>query len=377
MRLVSAVVCGTCGADAGVAGGEDHRDTARPELGVQIADGAGVGLWDGLLVLAVAGGDDLREFVLVELEDALEEVEEGLVVVFGGVWRAVVWDELAAAAGGEFGDWQGGADAEEVLQVEVCFAAVLRRGLVVEAAVEGDHGEVLPRREGGVFLEEFLQVVVARVLLEEAGEGDFAAALGVGHVAEGVVQVGQAAGGDGVLAVVQGAGGDGLEDHTAGLEEGWFGSHGGAVGAHAAEACSRLDHVDVLGHGRGHGVLQGAQDAGIARVVVGGGVPQEVGVEQRVGLVDGRAEVDPVGVLLVLGDAGGLQPAAHGGSAVITGHEQLLHLAIGAVMVAVVGVAGGRHVQQGLLEAGLVLLFQGNPQADRLVGGGRAIVSPA
>ncbi len=319
----------------------------------------------------------MRQLALVELEDALEEVEEGLVVVLCRVRRAVVWDELAAAAGGEFGDGERGADAEQVLQVEVCFAAVLGRGLVVKAAVEGDDGEVLPDGERVVFLEELLQVVVAGVLLEETGEGDLAAALGVRDVPEGVVQVGQAAWRDGVLAVVQGSRGDGFKDHAAGLEEGWFGAHRGSVGAHAAEACGRLDHVDVLGHGRRDGVLQGAQDAGIAGVVVGGGIPEKVGVEQRVGLVDGRAEVDPVGVLLVLGDAGGLQPAAHRGRAVVAGHEQLLHLAIGAVVAAIVGVAGGRHVQQGLLEAGLVVLLERNPQADRLVGIGGAIVSPA
>lgn len=50
---VGAVVGEAGGADARVAAGEDYRDAAAAELGVEVADGAGVGDGDSLLVLLV------------------------------------------------------------------------------------------------------------------------------------------------------------------------------------------------------------------------------------------------------------------------------------------------------------------------------------
>lgn len=45
---VLAVVCLAGGADAGVAGGEEDGDAAAAELGVEVADAAGVFFGDGL-----------------------------------------------------------------------------------------------------------------------------------------------------------------------------------------------------------------------------------------------------------------------------------------------------------------------------------------
>lgn len=62
MGAVGAVVGETGGADAGVTAREDYGDAAAAELGVEVADGAGVGdgnglLWEGWLVGVVLGDE--------------------------------------------------------------------------------------------------------------------------------------------------------------------------------------------------------------------------------------------------------------------------------------------------------------------------------
>src|SRR5436190_1296429 len=80
-------VSGPVGAIVGDAGtswprvttAEHDGGTPRTKLGKEIADGASVGLWDGLLIVTVRSGDGLRE--VGHGEDGVQPVEVRFVIV--------------------------------------------------------------------------------------------------------------------------------------------------------------------------------------------------------------------------------------------------------------------------------------------------------
>lgn len=308
VSLVPAVVGDASGADAGVARGEDHRHAAAAQLREQVADGAGVFLWDGLFVLAVGGRDDLRELVLVHLQHVLEELQVRLVAGGGGVGLVDVGDHGGAAGGAELGDRQWRAHAEEVLRVEVGFAAVAPAGLVVLAAVVPDHGQVLAHGVRRQLFLELGQVRVLRVLLQVAREADPAAAGRVRAVVADVVEELQARGGGGLVADGEvGRSGSARQRQVVNLQR--LAAVRGAVGADLAESRRGLDHVDIGRDRVWDRVLEGAQTVRIRPHSVD--VPQEVGLQEVVGVVDGGVETDPVRVLLNVVDSGVLEPVAH------------------------------------------------------------------
>lgn len=394
LRLVFAVVGHAACAHARVAGREEHRHAAAAQLREEVAHGAGVAFGDALLavskgptpvswlvsyllVFAVRGRDHLRQVLLRQLEDLLQEVQVRLVLVVGRGGLVDVRDEIAQAAGRVLGHGQRRAQAEDVLQIEVGLAAVGGRVLVVAAAVELHDGEVLalgPRRQ--VALEQG-QVGVARVFLQVAGEGDLAAAVRVGGVVADVVEVLQARRRDDLLAderLVEAGAQTSPRQRTMGLARQGFRSRVLALRADVAEARGRLDHVDVLGQLVGHGVLESAQATDV-RVVAD--IPAKLRVEQLVGDADRRTEVDPVGVLLDIADAGALQPGDHGVDGLVGRQQQALHLIVRLEVPAVARMARGRHVEHGLLEGVDIVLLQRDLQADGLVVAGSARESPA
>ena len=367
VSLVPAVVGDASGADAGVARGEDHRHAAAAQLREQVADGAGVFLWDGLFVLAVGGRDDLRELVLVHLQHVLEELQVRLVAGGGGVGLVDVGDHGGAAGGAELGDRQWRAHAEEVLRVEVGFAAVAPAGLVVLAAVVPDHGEVLADGVRRQLFLELGQVRILRILLQVAREADPAAAGRVRAVVADVVEELQARGGGGLVADGEvGRSGSARQRQVVNLQR--LAAVRGAVGADLAESRRGLDHVDIGRDRVWDRVLEGAQTVRIRPHSVD--VPQEVGLQEVVGVVDGGVETDPVRVLLNVVDSGVLEPVAHRADGRVAGLQHALHLIVCAEMLAVVWVVGRGYVQQTLLEAGGIVLLQGDLESQRLVAVG-------
>ena len=324
-----------------------------------------------LLVLAVGGGKHLWDLLL--LQDLLQELQVRLVLVVAGVGLAEIRNERATARSDELGDGQRGADAHDVLQIQIGLAGVILRGLVVVGAVEEDHGEVLALGVGEQLLLELLEVVVARGLLQVAGEADLATALGVGLVILNFVQRLQTLGGNDSRAVGDIARDDHLGKevlvHLAGL-----GAQTAEVGADLSEARGRLDGVDVRCNGLGDGVAQGAQ---AAHLLSGTHVPLEAGIQQGVGLADTGAELDPIGVLLHVVDAGGREPVAHGADRLVARQQHALHLVVAVEVFPVVLMAGGRHVHGDLLEPFRVALRQGDLEAEGFVGSGVMRVSPS
>ena len=82
-RVGAVVGAAVAAADARVAAAEEDGDAARAELGEERADALRIVGRDGLLVVAVGGGDRLRDRALGE--DVVEPVEVGLVRVRRGV----------------------------------------------------------------------------------------------------------------------------------------------------------------------------------------------------------------------------------------------------------------------------------------------------
>lgn len=288
-----------------------------------------------LLVFTVRGRNDLRQIFLVQLQHILQELQIRLVGIVVRIWLVEIRDERTAPASAELRDRQRGAHSDDILKVEVRLTTVAGGVLVVEAAAERDHREVLSGCVGGkVFLEQS-EVTITSVLLEVAAEADFAAAVSVRLVVAKLVQIPQTLRRDLIVAInrpILGCGSRHTEIRTGANR---FLPGGGVVRTDLSEAGSRLDHVDMLRHGFWDGVLEGAQPADIAvRLAY---KPLEVCVQEVIGHADGRAEVDPVGVLLDVGDTGGVQPVQDCVYSFVAGEEHPLHLVVRLKVLAVVG----------------------------------------
>jgi hypothetical protein len=147
------------------------------------------------------------------------------------------------------------------------------------------------------------------------------------------------------------------------------------VGSEATKAGSGLDHVDVGRKFLWNGVLGGAKAAHILALLAH--VPLELGIEELVRLAGSGLEVDPIGIFLDVLDSGLLEPCEHRVNGLLAGKQHPLHLLVSLEVLAVLGVALAMvskpaslncavdltwrgHVHNGLFEALLVALCQGN-----------------
>lgn len=323
-----------------------------------------------LLVLAVGGGDHLRQVLVVHLDNVLEEVQVWLIVVVAGVGLVQIRDERGTASSAEFGHRDRRADTHDILQVQVGLAAVCRGVLVVEAAVVLDDSEVLAIGPRSKLLLEQRQVRVPGVLLEIAGERDLIAVVRVGFVVAHGVQVLQTLRGDGAVAV---------SGRQSSLTESLVRSLSLAVQSVAvcmelAEAGRRSNQVNVLDEIVGNRVLQRPKSLDMLHAV---DVVLEVGIQQLIGSLHISIEGHPVGILLDVGDTSTLQPLPHSVDRCSARLQHALHLIVGAEVLAVVWVIRTRHLHQGVLETSDIALGEGDLQPDGLVATRCARVVPS
>lgn len=313
-----------------------------------------------LFVLSIGGRDDLGEVLLVELQHILEELKVRLIAVRVGIRLGQIRNEGTTASGAEFSNGQWSADTKNVLQVQVGLTAIGRGVLIIETAVEGGNGEVLALSPGSKVVLKVLQVSVARVLLQIAGEGDLAARVCIGLVITNVVKLLQTGGGNDRITVrdvlCNDSGSKGGHVQLGGLAVG-----NGLLGANLAKTGGRLDGVDVRGDRLGDVVLQCSETADVLHIA---DVPFELGIQEFVRGIDGSTEVDPVGILGKVGHAAVFEPLSNGINGVISGKKHALHLVVGGEVLAVAGVVGIRHLQDGLFEPSSILLREGDLQTN-------------
>lgn len=267
--------------------------------------GGGVGFVSGcayLLVLSVRGGDNVRQVLVVHLDDVLQEVQVRLVVVVVRVGLVQVWDKRCATTGAELGDWDRRADADNILQVEVGLAAVGHGVLVIQTTMIFNNSEVLALGVGGDILLKKSKIRIPRILLQVAGESHLVAIGSISLVVTDFVQVFETLRRNGVVAVSTG------RQH--GLAELLISSLGLAVQGHAvrvdlAEASGRSDEVDVRDKRVWDRVLQCTQALDMLEAV---DIVLEVGFEEVIGLLHGGLEGHPVRILLDVGDSSSLEP---------------------------------------------------------------------
>ncbi|KAK6851412.1 hypothetical protein PG995_012534 [Apiospora arundinis] len=159
-----------------VATGDQNGNTAQGQVGEAVADLVGIAAGNGLLVVGVGDGDDLRDVLLSQEEVEVLEVGLLLVLIVGNRHIAGLVEGRRATADHVVGDVEGASECAGVLQVQLRLEHGLRLGLVVLAAVDVD--DVVRGLGAGVaetvLGEEVLPVLVVGILLEETGDGELA-----------------------------------------------------------------------------------------------------------------------------------------------------------------------------------------------------------
>lgn len=123
-----------------------------------------------LLVLTIGGRDNLRQVLVLHLDDILQEVQVGLIVVIVRVRLVQIRNKGCTTTSAELGDGDGSADTDDVLQIQVGLAAVTRGVLVIETAMILDDSEVQALGIGSDILLKESKVRVPRILLQIASE---------------------------------------------------------------------------------------------------------------------------------------------------------------------------------------------------------------
>lgn len=185
------------GTNTAIAGGEEEGGATGAELGELAAGTAGVGFWDGLLVVTVGSGDGVGW-----VGDVHHVVQPGEVWLVGVGWGLDVWLEWWAAASGVDLDVGWVDDATNGLGVKVGLDVTLAVvgglwGLHVDAAVD------LLNIEGVVELgilalagQEGVEIGDVGRLVKVGGHTDGVKVGNLGNVVDGVVESAEAQGGD-------------------------------------------------------------------------------------------------------------------------------------------------------------------------------------